>query len=91
MMSFDSQQAFALMMAELKEMRQEMNQRFDDVNRKIETLATKDQLANVMEAINTTNNNLSAKLDKLAEKDKELETVASRNSYNIALLLGKAQ
>ena len=90
-MSFDSQQAFALMMAELKEMRQEMNQRFDDVNRKIETLATKDQLANVMEAINTTNRNLSAKLDKLAEKDKELETVASRNSYDIALLLGKAQ
>ena len=89
-MSFDSQQAFALMMAELKEMRQDITEIKNNMATK-EHVATKDQLANVMEAINTTNRNLSAKLDKLAEKDKELETVASRNSYDIALLLGKAQ
>ncbi|MBR5318889.1 MAG: hypothetical protein IKU46_04750 [Peptococcaceae bacterium] len=89
-MSFDSQQAFALMMAELKEMRQDITEIKNNMATK-EQVATKDQLANVMEAINTTNRNLSAKLDKLAEKDKELETVASRNSYDIALLLGKAQ
>ena len=89
-MSFDSQQAFALMMAELKEMRQDITEIKNNMATK-EHVATKDQLANVMEAINTTNRNLSAKLDKLAEKDKELETVSSRNSYDIALLLGKAQ
>lgn len=83
-MDFDTQQAFALIMAELKEIKQ-------DISEIKNTMATKDQLAMVMEAVNTTNNDLSKKIEHLSAKDKELENVASRNAYNIALLQSKAQ
>ena len=83
-MDFDTQQAFALIMAELKEMHQE----FSEIKN---TMATKDQVAMVMEAVNATNNDLSKKMEHLSAKDKELENVARGNAYNIALLQGKAQ
>ena len=83
-MDFDTQQAFALIMAELKEMHQE----FSEIKN---TMVTKDQVAMVMEAVNATNNDLSKKMEHLSAKDKELENVARGNAYNIALLQGKAQ
>ena len=83
-MDFDTQQAFALIMAELKEIKQ-------DISEIKNTMATKDQVAMVMEAVNATNNDLSKKMEHLSAKDKELENVASRNAYNIALLQSKAQ
>ncbi len=93
-MDFDTQQAFALIMSELKEIKTEMRQDISEIKNNMATkeqVATKEQLASVMGAINATNNNLSNKMDKLSEKDRELENVARRNAYNIALLQGKAQ
>ena len=87
-MDFDTQQAFALIMAELKEMRTEIRQELSEIKT---TMATKDQVAMVMEAVNATNKNLSEKMENLSAKDKELENVARGNAYNIALLQGKAQ
>lgn len=87
-MDFDTQQAFALMMDELKKMRAEMHQEFSEIKN---TMATKDQVAMVIEAVNATNNDLSKKMEHLSAKDKELENVARGNAYNIALLQGKAQ
>jgi hypothetical protein len=65
-------------------MRQELNEIKN-------TMATKDQVVMVVEAVNTTNKNLSEKTENLSAKDKELENVARGNAYNIALLQGKAQ
>jgi hypothetical protein len=87
-MDFDTRQAFALIMVELKEMRTEIRQELSEIKT---TMATKDQVAMVMEAVNTTNKNLSGKMENLSAKDKELENVARGNAYNIALLQGKAQ
>lgn len=83
-MDFDTQQAFALMMDELKKIKQ-------DISEIKNSMATKDQVAMVMEAVNATNNDLSKKMEHLSAKDKELENVARGNAYNIALLQGKAQ
>lgn len=75
-MNFDTQQAFALILAELKEMHAEINQILDNIENNI---ATKDQIESIMEAITTTNNNLSNKIDNLSPKDTDLESDFLKN------------
>lgn len=81
-MDFDTQQAFALIMAELKEINHKVDRLEHDVSEFRQEMGQ--NMATLISAQTKMQNELSA-------KDKELETVASRNSYNIALLQGKAQ
>ena len=72
-MDFDTQQALALIMAELKEMRAEIKQDISEIKN---NMATKNQVAMVMEAINVTNK----EIERLSAKDRELEDVARGNA-----------
>ena len=81
-MDFDTQQAFALIMAELKEINHKVDRLEHDVSEFRQEIGQ--NMATLISAQTKMQSELSA-------KDKELETVASRNSYNIALLQGKAQ
>lgn len=81
-MDFDTQQAFALIMAELKEINHKVDRLEHDVSEFRQEMGQ--NMATLISAQTKMQSELSA-------KDKELETVASRNSYNIALLQGKAQ
>ena len=81
-MDFDTQQAFALIMAELKEINHKVDRLEHDVSEFRQEMGQ--NMATLISAQTKMQSELSA-------NDKELETVASRNSYNIALLQGKAQ
>lgn len=71
-MDSETKQAFDMVLSELKEIR-------TDIAEIKATIATKDQVAGVMMALNSSNLDLTA-------KDEELERAIRQNSYDIVKL-----
>ena len=71
-MDSETKQAFDMVLSELKEIR-------TDIAEIKATMATKDQVASVMMALNSSNLDLTA-------KDEELERAIRQNSYDIVKL-----
>ena len=78
-MDSETKQAFDMVLSELKEIRTEITGMKSDIAEIKSTMATKDQVASVMMALNSSNLDLTA-------KDEELERAIRQNSYDIVKL-----